>query len=310
MRTLLILAAIVLAGCKSNPHKAEEIKTELDKAATVSGSQALGLKNGEMVVQDKAAMSEKLRDLQNAVFALEDKVYGMRKLNSLGLYGDLKSCQRRMASRQYGGSGNMVWTEPLDRVTDKEDEFKIGLDEKKELVGVSEEFLRDRITRFQGYKTILQKRSDEFEAQIEACKAQLATKELDPSQPSKVMVQEMAKSNYDKVAINKFMCGYVKKGASLQNFMVNAFAKGWLSLSDYRPESNLVVATLKDSKGKAKENALLFSGWKMSFDRNPVTVGELLNDGKDAQLVAWTYDKKADVEGSGVCLAREGEWNP
>lgn len=310
MRLMLIVSALAfLAGCKSNPNKAEDIKTAMDKQAGVSGTQTLGVKNGEMVVQDKAAMSEKLRDLQNAVFSLEDKVYGTRKLNTLGLYGDLKSCQRRMASRQYGGTGNMVWTEPLDRVTDKEEEFKIGLDEKKELVGVSEEFLRDRIMRFQGYKTILQKRSDEFEAQIESCKSTLASKELDASQPSKVMVQEVAKANYDKVSINKFMCGFVKRGASLQNFMINAFAKGWLSLGDYKPEQNLVTATLKDTKGKPKDNAILFSGWKMSFDRSPVTVGELLNEGKDAQLVAWTYEKKADVEGGTVCLAREGEWN-
>jgi len=306
---LLFLAMAFVAGCKSNPNKAENVQTNLDAQAGVSGTQTLGLKKGEMVVMDKAVMTEKLRDLQNAVYSLEDQVYGTRKLNTLGLYGELKSCQRRMASRQFGGSGNMVWTEPLDRVTDKEEEFKIGMDEKKELVGVSEEYLRDRVMRFQGYKTILQKRSDEFTSQIESCKSSLASKELDSSQPSKVMVQEVSKANYDKLAINKFMCSYVKRGASLQNFMINAFAKGWLSLSDYKPESNLVTATLKDTKGKSKENALLFSGWKMSFDRNPVTVGELLNEGKDAALVAWAYEKRPDVENSSVCVAREGEWN-
>src|SRR5690606_24805551 len=107
-------------------------------------------------------ISEKLRDLQNAVYSLEDKVYGTRKLGSMGLYGELKACKRKLASRQFGGSGNMMWSEPLDRVTDKEDELKVGVDEKKQLVGLSEEFLKDRLQRFQGYKTILQKRSDEF----------------------------------------------------------------------------------------------------------------------------------------------------
>lgn len=307
----LIFAAVLLVGCKSNPHKAEAVQTQLDQAEGVSGTQVVGLKKGEMMVLDKTAMSEKLRDLQNTVYGLEDKVYGTRKLNTQGLYGDLKSCRRKLNSRQYGGSGNMVWTEPLDRVTDKEEELKIGLSEKNELVGVSEEYLRDRIMRFQGYKTILQKRSDEFESQIGECKTQLAAKDIDGSQPSKVMVQEVPKSNYDKVAINQFMCSYVKSGASLQNFMINAFAKGWLTLSDYRMEQNLVFASLKDTKGNAKDNALMFGGWKMSFDRGPVTVGELLQAGKDAQLVAWTYDKKDDVQGSGTCLARsEGTWNP
>ena len=312
MRIIVFIALVVsLISCKTNPNKAESLQTNLDQQAGVSGSQILGLKQGEMVVMDKAQMSEKLRDLQNAVYSLEDKVYGTRKLNTLGLYGDLKTCQRRIASRQFGGSGTLIWTEPLDRVTDKEEELKIGLNEKKELVGVSEEYLRDRLSRFNGYKTILQKRSDEFESQIGACQAQLAAKEMDNSQPSKVMVQEVSKANYDKAAINQFMCGFVKSGASLQNFMVNAFAKGWLALGDYRLEQNLVVASLKDVKGVAKDNAMLFSGWKMSFDRSPVTVGQLLNEGKDAQLVAWTYEKKGDVNEGGTCLAgSEGQWNP
>jgi hypothetical protein len=107
------------------------------------------------------------------------------------------------------------------------------------------------------------------------------------------------------------MCGFVKKGASLQNFLVNAFAKGWLSLNDFRAEQNLIAASLKDTRGTSKENALLFSGWKMAFDSNQVTVGELLNEGKDAKLIAWTYDKKGDVSEGSTCLAsREGEWNP
>lgn len=307
---VVLVFAIVLAGCASNPNKAQELDTQISNAANVSGTQQVGVKDGNMVVMDKTQMSERLRDLQNTVFALEDKVYGTRKLNTLGLYGDLKSCQRRMASRQYGGSGNMVWAEPLDRVTDKEEEFKVGLNEKKELIGMSEEFLKDRLSRFQGYKTILQKRADEFESQIEACKSTLASREMDASQPTKVMVQEVNKANFDRTAINKFMCGYVKKGASLQGFMVNAFAKGWLSLSDYRMEQNLIAASLKDTKGKTKDNALMFGGWKLAYDHSPVTVGELLNDGKDAQLAAWTYDKKADVEGASCLAKADGEWNP
>lgn len=307
---LLLIAAFLITGCKSNPNKAENIETKLDGSATVSGGQAVGLKKGEMVVQEKAQMSEKLRDLQNAVYGLEDKVYGTRKLNSLGLYGDLKSCRRKLASRQYGGSGTLIWTEPLDRLTDKEEEFKIGLDEKKDLVGVTEEYLRDRIARFQGYRQILQKRSDDFENQIESCKGQLNARELDADQPSKVMVQEMAKASYDKVAINQFMCGYVRPGASLQNFLVNAFAKGWLALGDYKMDQNLIAASLKDAKGTGKDNAVLFSGWKLAFDHGPVTVGELLNEGKDAKLVAWSYERKSDVAEASKCLAKDdGVWN-
>lgn len=308
---LVGLTFIFAAGCKSNPHKAEKIETQLDQADTVSGAQAVGLKKGEMVVLDKVQISEKLRDLQNSVYSLEDRVYGTRKLGSLGLYGELKSCKRKLASRQFGGSGTMVWTEPLDRVTDKEEELKLGLDEKNALVGVSEEYLRDRLMRFGGYKTILQKRADEYQSKIEECKAELATKEMDANQPTKVMVQEAPKATSDKAAINQYMCSYVKSGASLQSLMLNAFAKGWLSLSDFKMDQNLMAASLKDAKGNSRDNGLLFNGWKLAYDRGSVTVGELLQDGKDARLQAWSYSRKEDVPGAATCLASaEGVWNP
>lgn len=297
-------------GCKTNPNKAQDLKTDLDASKTVSGSEQVGLKNGEMVVLDKVQMSEKLRDLQNSVYALEDKVYGTRKLGSLGLYGELKSCKRKLSSRQYGGGGSMVWTEPLDRVTDKEEELKVGVDEKKNLVGVSEEFLKDRLQRFQGYKIILQKRSDEFEEKIATCKSELATKELDANEPGKVMVTDVPKASVDRPAVNQFMCSFVRSGASLQSLMINAFAKGWLSLSDFKLEQNLISATLKDTKGKSRENALMFNGWKLAFDQSSVTVGELLNDGKDARLQAWSYDAKSDMPPKSDCLKDgPGVWN-
>jgi hypothetical protein len=67
----------------------------------------------------------------------------------------------------------------MDRVTDKEDEFKIGLDEKDKLVGVSEEMLKDRIVRFRGYKTVLQKRQDEYEDKVAICKNELRSRKHD-----------------------------------------------------------------------------------------------------------------------------------
>lgn len=308
----LVLSVFLLSfvGCKSNPNKAEKIDTTMQQSERVSGSQAVGVKKDEMVVMDKVQMSEKLRDLQNKVYSLEDQVYGTRKLGSLGLYGELKSCQRKLASRQFGGSGTMVWSEPLDRVTDKEDELKMGLDEKKNLVGVSEEFLIARVQRFTGYKTILQKRADDFQDRIETCKSQLATKEMDSSQPTKVMVEQGSKSMQDHAQINSFMCSNAKAGASLQALMLNLFARGWLSLSDFKMDQTLLAPSLTDSKGVKREHGLLFNGWKLAYDRGQLTVGEVFNDGKDAKLVAWTFEHKSEIPEASKCLpAADGAWN-
>jgi hypothetical protein len=175
----LVLAAVFAVGCASNPHKAKKIETEMERSEGLSGEESLGVKDGNMIVQKKVMMNEELRRLQNEVYSQEDRVYGNRKYKSQGLYGALKSCRAKLVSREMGGDGKLIWTEPMDRVTDKEDDFKVGIDEKDKIVGVSEEFLKDRITRFKNYKTVLQKREDEYQEKLEICDAELAAREQD-----------------------------------------------------------------------------------------------------------------------------------
>jgi predicted component of type VI protein secretion system len=169
----LSLITATLTACSHNPHKAEKIETKIEKDDQVSGDTKVGVKDGNMVVQKKVLMNEELRRLQNEVYELEDHVYGNRKFGSQGLYGNLKTCRTQLADKANGGSGKLSWTEPMDRVSDKEDDLKIGLDEKEKLVGVSEEFLKDRIERFRNYKMVLQKRQDEYEDKVDICKNEL-----------------------------------------------------------------------------------------------------------------------------------------
>lgn len=174
--TLLISIELLFTACASNPHKAKDIETKMDSAAQISGDTALGIKDGNMVVQKKVLMNEELRKIQYEVYELEDRVYGNRKYGSLGLYGVLRDCRAQLSDPKNGGDGKLKWTEPIDRVTDKEDEFKIGIDEEKKLVGITEEFLADRINRFKGYKSVLNKREDEYEEKVAICKAELKAK--------------------------------------------------------------------------------------------------------------------------------------
>jgi hypothetical protein len=149
----------------------------MENGAQVSGDTSLGIKDGNLVVQKKVLMNEELRQLQNEVYSLEDLVYGNRKYGSEGLYGALKKCRAKVVSRQYGGDGKLRWTEPIDRITDKEDKFEIGIDETDKIVAVNEEFLKDRIVRFKNYKQVLMKREDEYKEKLDICDAELADKE-------------------------------------------------------------------------------------------------------------------------------------
>lgn len=175
----LVCLSVLAAACSHNPHKAEKIETKIEKSDTVSGDTELGVKDGNMVVQRKVRMNEELRTLQNDVYELEDRVYGNRKYGSLGLYGVLRDCRTQLADKDNGGTGKLQWTEPIDRVTDKDDDFKVGIDEKEKLVGVSEEMLKDRIERFRNYKSVLQKRQDEYEEKVSICKNELKVKKAE-----------------------------------------------------------------------------------------------------------------------------------
>ena len=175
------LILVLVVGCRSNPNRAEKIDTEIKKPEVVSAGESLGLKDGNMVVQRKVKMNEELRRIQYEVYELEDRVYGNRKYGSRGLYGALKSCREDLVSQKWGGDGKLMWTEPVDRVTDKEEDFNVGLDEQEKIVAVSMEFLKDRLARFGRYKQTLTTRQGEYEEKLEICDAELKAKKTSHS---------------------------------------------------------------------------------------------------------------------------------
>jgi hypothetical protein len=179
IKVLAAGSAMLIVGCASNPHKAEKIETAIEKKQRVGNDQAIGVKDGNMVYQKKLDMAEELRSLETDVFETEDKVYGNRKYGSQGMYGVLKECRLKLSSKDLGGDGKLKYTEPVNRVTEKEEEFNIGLDENEKIVGVSEEFLKDRIFRFQKYKLTLQKREDEFQEKIDICNAEVSARKVE-----------------------------------------------------------------------------------------------------------------------------------
>jgi hypothetical protein len=177
--TLVVGFLFMLAGCSHNPNKAEKIDTSMEKSQNLTPEQRIGVKDGNLVYQKKVNMAEELRRLQIDVYSLEDRVYGSRPYGSLGLYGTLKDCRKQLIDPKNGGNGKLKWTEPIDRVTDKEDEFKIGLDDKDKIIGVSDEFLKDRIDRFKDYKRVLQKREDEYTEKVDICEAELNAQKIE-----------------------------------------------------------------------------------------------------------------------------------
>ncbi len=175
----LILLILFVGACSTNPNKAKEIETNLEHKEDAGQGVTLGLnKDGEMVTQKKMKMVDYLRILQREVYELEYEIYGSRELGRKGMFGALTDCLDEARSKKLGGDGKASALPQKAVLTTTEDfQFsKIGLDEKKELVAVSEEFLADRIKRFESYKLNYNQQREDFEERLRICKASLNEK--------------------------------------------------------------------------------------------------------------------------------------
>jgi len=165
---LCLSLGLSMGACSSLSNKAEEKDTRLDKAQEVNGK-TLGLRDNNVIVQKKVMLSEDLRKLENEVFALENEAYGNEKYGTTGLHGVLKACHLKLADPRIGGSGKLKPLPAPERVTRAEEDFEYVIDEKNDLVGVSEEELRDRTKRFRKYRKILVERKSDLQTDIEIC---------------------------------------------------------------------------------------------------------------------------------------------
>jgi hypothetical protein len=168
MSLTLFMAGLV--GCKSNPHKAEVLDTKTTQEDVVASSERIGVNStGEMVYQKKVLMAEEIRKLQEDVYDMEDKVYGTRRYGSKGLYGKYSDCLKRAKPEN---KANLPKIDKLDRWSDKDEDIKIGIDsDKNKLASVTEEKLKDRISKFQEYRRVLQQKEDEYSENLKTCQA-------------------------------------------------------------------------------------------------------------------------------------------
>jgi uncharacterized protein YuzE len=166
---MVALTLLGLGACASK-HKAEERDTRLEKSQAVSGNTSVGLdKDGKVMVQTKVFLAESLRGLEKEVYSTENDLYGNEKYGTRGTQGVLRDCEKKLADPRIGGTGKLNPSRNSERVTESEEELKFVIDENGNLVGVTEEKLRDRIERFRGYKKILASRKAEIASEIEIC---------------------------------------------------------------------------------------------------------------------------------------------
>lgn len=174
-KLLLLVLSLGLAACSTTHKEKSEVKdidTKLERAQDVNG-ETLGVRDDSIVIQKKRVLAEELRELQNYTYGIGDEVYGSRKYGSRGLYGVYADCKADLNSKKYGGSGDLPYIEPAEKIIKEKEEWKFGKDENDKLVTVSEEFISERIERFKKYRDKLEKRRAEYELKVRVCKNKL-----------------------------------------------------------------------------------------------------------------------------------------
>ena len=158
-----------ITACKTNPNKARVLVTEIETSSEISKDERVGVDGEEdMVYQKKLSLAEEIRRLQNSVVDIEDRVYGTRAYNTTGLLGEYRKCHNKLSEAQ---KASFVAPETVDRISERDEDLKIGIDEKNSrLQAISEEKLMDRITRLKTYRKELQAKEDTWTAGLERCR--------------------------------------------------------------------------------------------------------------------------------------------
>jgi hypothetical protein len=186
MKKSLYFVLFFLAACSSSPYKANDIDTKLEDQKAVGRGETLGTnKNGEVVIQKKVELASSMKDLQSDVYTLETEIYGDEHLGRKGLYGALRDCRDQGRSKALGGDGKVTPPPKKDIKTRGEDVSltaliekinpgRIGRDEEQQLVAVTEDYLLERIKRFENYRETYLERKEWFNEEIRKCKAEIA----------------------------------------------------------------------------------------------------------------------------------------
>ncbi len=309
-----LMASALILGC-ANPNKAEKIETKGEKMKAIGDNTSVGLnKKGEMISRKKVEMADHLQQLQRKVYTLEEEVYGNDEMGNKGKWGTLKECMKQANSKELGGDGKIHPSPEKRQVTKRESQLKIGLDEQGNLVGISDEYLKDRIERFNGYEEILQKDKDFYDEKIQICQALIAEKTFDAKTVAKLNSAVNAEITEVRtyvdpmnLQINNFVCSYVKPGASLKQVVTHAVDSGWVKEEELKEHE--VGTDVKDATGYTFNHTFKVGNWALAFDKSYV-YGDLMNErGADANLVAWMNSSTKDVSGSESCLpVKSGRW--
>lgn len=174
LKGIILCTALALStSCSSNKSRVSLDEPEkLEKTlntATPDKSEKVGVKDKTVVIQKRIYLEEELSKLQGQIGDLENSIYGRSRKDPGGLWTNLQKCRKRLADPRLGGDGNTEPMEKWERISDKDDDFNYGVDERNNVIAYSEENLETRIINLKKMKRILDEKFETFQDKAELC---------------------------------------------------------------------------------------------------------------------------------------------
>lgn len=169
----LFLTVLTVISCSSK-KKIESVNTEMEDKTQINSTTAVGKNNsGETVIQEKTKLVDYLVELERQVYTLEETIYGNKAYGNIGKFGSYENCATELQKKTTGKWGMIEMPEKIILTKLGQPKKKTGMDEKKNLVVLSEEEITARIKRFEDYKDSYEKQEDWFGVEIKNCNLKL-----------------------------------------------------------------------------------------------------------------------------------------
>ncbi len=176
-KLFLFMFAASFVACSSK-KKLESVETEMEDQARINATTAIGKsESGDTVIQEKIKLVDYLLELERQVYTSEETIYGNKSYGNVGKFGVLENCMTELQKKTTGKWGMVELPEKVLLTKLGAPKKKAGIDEKKNLVILSEEEITSRIKRFEDYKQTYENQEEWFDIEIKNCSLKLKNPE-------------------------------------------------------------------------------------------------------------------------------------
>lgn len=304
----LLIFALATAACSSK-QTIKDVDTELKNKQTL-GTESLGKnKDGQYIIQKKENLASYLLSLQNEVYGLEEGIYGNKTYGNKGKYGVLEDCRIELRAKT-NGKWEMVDSAPKNILSKEEAKItkKMGIDEKGDLVHLTEEELTHRIKRFERYKENYERQEEWYNTEIKACKVSLNNFVNHKFDQAPVPPKFPDYGGELKADMNSYLCQYVESDASLRTLIKTGIGAGWLFEDDLVERPYVNDESAKDSTGFRRSYVLRIGDWVLAYNYH-YKYGDLMNTSSDGELKAWLHRSSESVAEKSQCLPHAKRWS-